>query len=282
MAGETPSAHAANESRKNLGKGSPAAKPVQPLKRPKFVDRTAVRSTDEYYREGGARQAGGHVAPARPRPAADVNAALQRMAQAADEKKADKRALKVGGALKIIDEKDDIGPVIDAAVERALNGVTGVGVQIAFGKTDLLRRARANLELRVTREEVHEDLAREIHFGYAPAPLCEEPKEAAPGEPIPELPAEPIPAPASTVSIDEQDNSLDPAAFLAAKTTPDELAEAAISAPVAATEFVEPDEQPQAESAPEAPSAKTPAREPEQEAPKPRTTHRGRRGGRGA
>jgi hypothetical protein len=61
----------------------------------------------------------------------------------------------------------DVAPAVQAAINAAADGGFGQ-VAIAAGRTDFMRRARAALDLAVTREELTEDQARDVKLGYAP------------------------------------------------------------------------------------------------------------------
>lgn len=193
------------------------------------------RNTDKYYASGQASVVGGGSAADSPRKPGEAPAPRPK-ARKVDDKSTDKyyanltppaptiqqtaqqRAMAVKNARRaakaapvaktaVVRAPADINSALDLAVGDAAEKGKGL-VTIAAGDSALLRRARTALEMRVTREEVSEETARDVAFAYEAA--------AAP------------PVPAETKPAATDDDLTDLMAFLAAPDETPAVATAAV------------------------------------------------------
>lgn len=180
-----------------------------PAKRTRVVDRTAVRSSDEYYRAETPAPTAQQAARA---PAAGKLGPLPPVGQPR------RRPSALPTGVLTVHTVDDVKPVIDELAERLQAGATAVVLYVDRVQ-GLLNRTRAALELLVTREIITEDQSHEVRLSYPP-----------------EAPAAP-PVPANTVKV--EDGPIDPVAFLNGDIeNPDDAPVDVEAAPV--TEHTEP------------------------------------------
>lgn len=171
------------------GRVSGAPKPV--TKRTRVVDRTSVRTADEYYRGDAQAPTAQQIAKGQKLGPLPPVGAVRR-----------KHALPTGDLT--VHSVDDIQPVLAELADRLQAGATGVSLFVA-NVDGLLRRTRAAFEMLQTKEIITEAQYHEVTLKYVP--------HAAPVSALPPLPAG-VPEPASTVEVDDSLNQVDPLAFL--------------------------------------------------------------------
>lgn len=120
---------------------------------------TDDRSADKYYAEGGSKRVRGAIKAAQERKAR----ALQNIINL---KKLPNLQIPVAQPIKAAGS-NPVADTIDGIVKRLLAGETGITLLVPHGDKDMLRRMRAALELRVTREDITEDQGREVRIAYA-------------------------------------------------------------------------------------------------------------------
>lgn len=179
MAGETPGASNARNNKKKLrweddkstnkiyasgnvsalGNQTAADSTLKPGQKPKAIptptQRADDKSSDKYYAEGGSA-----------RPRSSTQAGVKKLGPAPKLAAAPKTARQKGNAGVFIGTKNDVRPVIDGVLDLLQGGTTGIVVTIKAGESDLLKRARAALDLAVTREQITEEEYREVRLSY--------------------------------------------------------------------------------------------------------------------
>ncbi len=180
MAGETPGAsNARNNKRKMrweddkstnkiyasgnvsaIGNQTAADSVLKPGQKPKPIatptQRTDDKSADKYYAEGGS---------ARPRSSAQAGV-KKVLGPPPKLAAAPKNARQRGNIGMTITTKEQVVEVIDEVVSLLQDGGTNIVVTIKAGESDLLKRARAALDMAVTREKITEDEYREVRLSY--------------------------------------------------------------------------------------------------------------------
>jgi len=174
-------------------------------------DRSRVRSADEYYKAQDQAptaeqiRAGQVRDPRRLGPPPQLGAPQALPAKQPRLPKPGRQRPEL-----LITQADEINGVMQEVVSRLSMGEQRVIVYVAKGQVPLLRRARTNLELLVTREVITEDQARDVTFSYEQG---EEAKKAIDAK----LGAAPTFESQPTVSVDAKkaaDTEIDPLAFL--------------------------------------------------------------------
>lgn len=238
--------------------GRPGTVPT-PIPTPR--SREGDHSTDRYYREGGSK---GSAPPAARY--GEMGAHLVRRAPIRTQGEGSGRRLpdgpvpmsgsevaRVSAGSLFIGMPEHIQPVVHNAVEvleRSGSEDSIVTIEIPAGMKQLMRRARAMLDLMTTRTEVSEAHTARIKLAYslsasgpstqtkAPAPAAVRPKPLSQST-LDELLGPPVPKEAPPVSVDEQDSFdalLDPAAVLRGETSVEEPVD---TSPLAAPNAVE-------------------------------------------
>lgn len=186
MAGETPNANRVNNRRKlrwsddkstnkiyasgdvsalgtHVTSADSTLKPGQkPAGIPTPVVKADDKSADKYYAEGGSKRVRGpQVAAGQkklgPPPALGVKHPRVKALAAAVPNR--------NGTL-LINSTDEMNGVLAAVVDRAINGPTPVLVCVKRGDNNLLKRARAAMELLVAREVLTEEQYHDIRLSY--------------------------------------------------------------------------------------------------------------------
>lgn len=238
MAGETPGAHNANRRRKlnwnddkstnkiyasgdisALGDQTVAdstMKPGQtPVANPTPTLRADDKSADKYYANGGSsRVRGPQVAAGQkklgPPPALGVAAPKPRSAPYNPN------------ATLVVRSKYEVNGVMAELVNRLNGGATGQVVYVPAGENQLLKRARAALEMLVTREVITEEQYHDVRLSYEPKAG----EQAAIAEKLG------VPQAATTVKTEDNEAAtVDPLDFLNGEAGEDEKVDVEATAP---------------------------------------------------
>lgn len=118
---------------------------------PTPVQRADDRSADKYYAQGGS---------GRTRVAGQKKAANPLLPQSRTV------PVRVTATELSVQKPEDVFLVLEDATDRLNGGATGLVIAIPAGRSDLLKRLRAGLDLLVTRQRITEDQSREVRLSY--------------------------------------------------------------------------------------------------------------------